>query len=64
MGQIPHLNGFYVILQVKQKLNASEYREFVGYMKALKSKAMKISLVLQSIAKLFSGQERLPLLER
>ncbi|XP_057536046.1 regulator of telomere elongation helicase 1 homolog isoform X2 [Amaranthus tricolor] len=63
-NQNEEAKGHHFLAQVKQKLNASEYREFVGYMKALKSKAMKISLVLQSIAKLFSGQERLPLLER
>jgi hypothetical protein len=33
-------------------------------MKALKSKTMKISQVLQSIVGLFSGPERLPLLKR
>lgn len=56
--------GHHFLSQVQQKLNESEYREFVGYMKALKSKAMKINSVLQSIAKLFSGQERFPLLRR
>uniref|UniRef100_A0A803LEM4 Regulator of telomere elongation helicase 1 homolog n=1 Tax=Chenopodium quinoa TaxID=63459 RepID=A0A803LEM4_CHEQI len=49
---------------VQQKLNESEYKDFVGYLKALKSKTMKIGSVLQSIAKLFSGQERLSLLKR
>lgn len=39
-----------------------EYKEFVGFMKALKSKAMKIGHVLQSIAKLFSLPERISLL--
>lgn len=57
-------NGSNFLIQVKQKLTESEYRDFIGYMKALKSKAMKIGSVLQSIAKLFSGQERLPLLRR
>ena len=33
-------------------------------MKALKSKVMKISQVLQSIVRLFSGPDRLHLLER
>lgn len=52
------------VLQVQEKLSATEYKEFVGFMKAMKSKAMKISHVLQSIAKLFTGPERLPLLRR
>jgi regulator of telomere elongation helicase 1 len=51
-------------LQVKEKLNAAEYKEFVEFMKALKSKAMKIGHVLQSIVRLFSGPERFPLLKR
>lgn len=50
-------------VQVKQKLNAAEYKEFVGFMKALKSKAIQIGSVLQSVMKLFSGPERRPLLE-
>ena len=36
----------------------------MGFMKALKSKAMKIGQVLESIARLFSGPERLSLLRR
>lgn len=52
------------VLQVQEKLSATEYKEFVGFMKAMKSKAMKISHVLQSIAQLFAGPERLPLLRR
>lgn len=51
-------------LQVEGKLSASEYKEFVNSMKALKSKAMKISEVLQTIARLFSGPERLSLFRR
>lgn len=51
-------------LQVKEKLTAEEYKNFVEFMKALKSKTMKISQVLQSIVGLFSGPERLPLLKR
>ena len=58
------LRCFPCALQVKEKLSALEYKEFVNLMKALKSKAMKISEVLQSIARLFSGPERLPLLKR
>uniref|UniRef100_A0A803LNB6 Regulator of telomere elongation helicase 1 homolog n=1 Tax=Chenopodium quinoa TaxID=63459 RepID=A0A803LNB6_CHEQI len=56
--------GHNFLAQVQQKLNESEYKDFVGYLKALKSKTMKIGSVLQSIAKLFSGQERLSLLKR
>ncbi|GAB2293557.1 Regulator of telomere elongation helicase 1 [Dionaea muscipula] len=54
--------GSAFLLQVKEKLTPMEYKEFVGYMKALKSKELKIGPVLQSIVKLFSTQERLPLL--
>lgn len=51
-------------LQVREKLSAAEYIDFVGYMKALKTKAMKIGEVLQCISRLFSAPERLPLLKR
>ncbi|KAK3219740.1 hypothetical protein Dsin_013710 [Dipteronia sinensis] len=56
--------GSAFLIQVQEKLSAAEYKEFVGFMKALKSEAMKIGQVLRSIAKLFSGPERLPLLKR
>ncbi|KAJ4848513.1 hypothetical protein Tsubulata_050203 [Turnera subulata] len=56
--------GSAFLIQVKEKLTSAEYKEFVGFMKALKSKAMKISHVLESIAKIFSGPERFPLLKR
>ncbi|XP_061960529.1 regulator of telomere elongation helicase 1 homolog [Populus nigra] len=56
--------GAAFLIQVKEKLNAAEYKEFVEFMKALKSKAMKIGHVLQSIVRLFSGPERFPLLKR
>ncbi|KAI9160826.1 hypothetical protein LWI28_011852 [Acer negundo] len=56
--------GSAFLIQVQEKLSATEYKEFVGFMKALKSEAMKIGQVLQSIAKLFSGPDRLPLLKR
>ncbi|XP_073265919.1 regulator of telomere elongation helicase 1 homolog isoform X1 [Populus alba] len=56
--------GSAFLIQVKEKLNAAEYKEFVEFMKALKSKAMKIGHVLQSIVRLFSGPERFPLLKR
>ncbi|KAI4331239.1 hypothetical protein MLD38_029443 [Melastoma candidum] len=56
--------GAAFLMQVQAILSPSEYKEFVGFMKALKSKAMKLGFVLQSIAKLFSGPERLPLSER
>ncbi|KAM5579000.1 regulator of telomere elongation helicase 1 [Rosa sericea] len=58
------MRGSQFLVQVKEKLSALEYKEFVNLMKALKSKAMNISEVLQSIARLFSGPERLPLLKR
>ncbi|XP_057969056.1 regulator of telomere elongation helicase 1 homolog isoform X2 [Malania oleifera] len=56
--------GSTFLIQVKEKLTTAEYQEFVGFMKALKSKAMKIGQVLQCIARLFSAPERLPLLKR
>lgn len=56
--------GSAFLVQVKEKLSPAEYEEFVGLMKAMKSKVMKISNVLQCIVGLFSGPERLPLLER
>ncbi|XP_057773006.1 regulator of telomere elongation helicase 1 homolog isoform X2 [Salvia miltiorrhiza] len=54
--------GSAFLIQVREKLTESEYKEFVGLMKALKSKAMKIGHVLQSIARLFSLPDRLFLL--
>ncbi|XVE52106.1 hypothetical protein DITRI_Ditri02bG0095600 [Diplodiscus trichospermus] len=56
--------GSAFLIQVKEKLSPAEYKEFVGFMKAMKSKVMKIGHVLQCIVGLFSGPERLPLLER
>ncbi|KAF7814283.1 regulator of telomere elongation helicase 1-like protein isoform X1 [Senna tora] len=56
--------GSAFLVQVREKLSGAEYVDFVSYMKALKTKAMKISEVLQSISRLFSGPERLPLLKR
>ncbi|XP_020235482.1 regulator of telomere elongation helicase 1 homolog [Cajanus cajan] len=56
--------GSAFLAQVRDKLSAAEYIDFVGYMKALKTKAMKISEVLQCISRMFSGPERLPLLKR
>ncbi|KAL2332388.1 hypothetical protein Fmac_019969 [Flemingia macrophylla] len=56
--------GSAFLAQVREKLSAAEYIDFVGYMKALKTKAMKISEVLQCISRMFSGPERLPLLKR
>lgn len=58
-GKDEENKGSAFLLQVQEKLNSSEYKEFIGFMKALKSKSMKISYVLQSIARLFSGPERL-----
>ncbi|KAF8025566.1 hypothetical protein BT93_F2414 [Corymbia citriodora subsp. variegata] len=56
--------GSAFLVQVQEKLSSSEYKEFIGFMKALKSKSMKISYVLQSIARLFSGPERLQVSKR
>ncbi|XP_074378910.1 regulator of telomere elongation helicase 1 homolog isoform X2 [Apium graveolens] len=56
--------GSTFLSQVKEKLTDTEYKEFVGFMRALKSKAEKASQCLQSIAKLFSAPDRLPLLQR
>ncbi|XP_049367537.1 regulator of telomere elongation helicase 1 homolog isoform X3 [Solanum verrucosum] len=56
--------GSAFLVQVREKLTDTEYHEFVGYMKSLKSKAMKIGQVLQSIIRLFSLPDRLPLLHR
>ncbi|KAK7261835.1 hypothetical protein RIF29_28156 [Crotalaria pallida] len=56
--------GSAFLAQVREKLSAAEYIDFVGYMKALKTKAMKIGEILQCISRLFSGPERLPLLRR
>ncbi|AES68026.2 regulator of telomere elongation helicase 1 homolog [Medicago truncatula] len=56
--------GSAFLAQVRDKLSAAEYIDFVGYMKALKTKTLKISEVLLSISRLFSGPERLPLLKR
>nr|CAB3473442.1 unnamed protein product [Digitaria exilis] len=47
----------------REKLSGAEYGEFVGFMKALKSKTMHIKDSLEAIAKLFSSPGRLPLLE-
>ncbi|XP_047306284.1 regulator of telomere elongation helicase 1 homolog [Impatiens glandulifera] len=56
--------GSTFLAQVQAKLNGDEYKDFVDSMKALKSKTMNISTVLQSIATLFSHPDRLPLLRR
>ncbi|OIW15857.1 hypothetical protein TanjilG_04392 [Lupinus angustifolius] len=56
--------GSAFLAQVREKLSAAEYIDFVGYMKALKTKSMKIGDILQCISRLFSGPERLPLLKR
>ncbi|XP_058074806.1 regulator of telomere elongation helicase 1 homolog isoform X2 [Magnolia sinica] len=56
--------GSAFLLQVQEKLTTAEYKEFVGFMKALKSKTMKIIPVLESIARLFSSPERIDLLRR
>uniref|UniRef100_A0A7N0VD81 Regulator of telomere elongation helicase 1 homolog n=1 Tax=Kalanchoe fedtschenkoi TaxID=63787 RepID=A0A7N0VD81_KALFE len=58
------MSGAAFLAQVKEKLSSTEYKDFVEFMKALKSKAMRINYVLQSIAKIFSGPERLPLRRR
>ncbi|XP_076952033.1 regulator of telomere elongation helicase 1 homolog [Bidens hawaiensis] len=53
--------GSNFLIQVREKLSDGEYNEFVGFMKAFKSKAMEIGHVLQSIIKIFSGPDRLSL---
>ncbi|KAL8130026.1 hypothetical protein V2J09_019181, partial [Rumex salicifolius] len=63
-GREQEAQGSAFLVQVREKLTSAEYGEFVGYMKALKSKAMKMSSVMQSIVNLFSTAERLPLLRR
>lgn len=55
---------FDICIQVKEKLSPEEYEEFVGYLKDLKTKTMKINDVLQSIATLFSSPDRIFLLQR
>ncbi|GAA0165600.1 DNA helicase [Lithospermum erythrorhizon] len=52
------------LIQVREKLTDAEYEDFVGFMKALKTNAMKIGHVLQSIAKIFSLPDRMHLLFR
>ncbi|XP_042057083.1 regulator of telomere elongation helicase 1 homolog isoform X1 [Salvia splendens] len=54
--------GSAFLVEVREKLTDSEYKEFVGSMKALKSNTMKISHALQSIARLFCLPDRLSLL--
>lgn len=56
--------GSTFLIQVQEKLTDAEYKEFVGFMKGLKSKAMQIGHVLQSVTRLFSAPDRLPLLQR
>ncbi|XP_028548850.1 regulator of telomere elongation helicase 1 homolog [Dendrobium catenatum] len=55
--------GSTFLAQVQEKLSGEEYKDFVSFMRALKSKTMKITSVLESIAKLFSAPGRLFLLE-
>ncbi|KAJ3671099.1 hypothetical protein LUZ60_008525 [Juncus effusus] len=55
--------GSAFLTQVKEKLTLEEYKEFVGFMKALKMKTMAITLILESIAKLFSLPGRFSLLQ-
>ena len=50
--------------KLKRSLVLKNIKKIVEFMKALKSKEMMISQVLQSIVRLFSGPERLHLLER
>ncbi|WOL00351.1 regulator of telomere elongation helicase 1 isoform X2 [Canna indica] len=63
-AQADGTSGSAFLSQVQEKLSVEEYKDFVGFMKALKSKTMKITPVLESIAKLFSGYGRYHLLER
>jgi len=52
-----------ISMQVQEKLTPDEYKEFVDLMKALKSKTMKITAVLERIATLFSAPQRFLLLK-
>ncbi|KAI8544417.1 hypothetical protein RHMOL_Rhmol08G0294900 [Rhododendron molle] len=56
--------GSAFLIQVKEKLTDLEYEQFVACMKALKSKTMKIGQALESIVRIFSSPDRLPLLQR
>ncbi|GAV72683.1 DEAD_2 domain-containing protein/Helicase_C_2 domain-containing protein [Cephalotus follicularis] len=56
--------GSAFLIQVQEKLTAVDYKEFLGLLRALKSKAMDIGHVLKCIVRLFSGPERVPLLQR
>lgn len=49
-------------LQVQEKLTRVEYKEFLDFLKALKSKAMNKEDVLLSITRLFSPPDRISLL--
>lgn len=56
--------GSAFLVQVKEKLTDLEYEQFVACMNALKCKTMKIGQALQSIVRIFSPPDRLPLLQR
>ncbi|XP_072959072.1 regulator of telomere elongation helicase 1 homolog [Typha angustifolia] len=56
--------GSTFLMQVQEKLSIAEYKEFVGLMKALKLKTMKVTPVLESISRLFSDPGRHLLLKR
>ncbi|WCJ40717.1 hypothetical protein M5689_021626 [Euphorbia peplus] len=56
--------GSEFLKEVREKLGTSEYKEFVGFMKAMKSKAMQMGSILESIVKLFRRPDRFPLLKR
>lgn len=67
-SSLPHgdkeTKGTVFLTQVREKLSNAEYKEFVSLMTALKSKEMNVTLVLESIAGLFSAPERIFLLKR
>ncbi|PKA56302.1 DNA repair helicase UVH6 [Apostasia shenzhenica] len=55
--------GSAFLAQVHEKLTMMEYNEFVGFMRSLKLKSMKIEAVLESISYLFRSPERFCLLK-
>jgi len=56
-------SGLAFLKLAHEKLSTAEYKEFVEYMKALKSKTMDTKVSLEAITKLFSSPGKFPLLE-
>ncbi|EPS66374.1 hypothetical protein M569_08402, partial [Genlisea aurea] len=57
-GSRDEMKGSAFLSQVREKLSEDEYRKFVEYLRALKSKEMRIGEVLESITRLFSTPQR------